>query len=224
MLSDIHSNVFALQAVLKDIEADDADGIWVCGDTFGYYPWATETFRLLSQREHVAVLGNHDAWIAARAPAPGNVAGEIAMRNALSLREYSPAALEWLAELALVLRFAPGDWKISMTHGTPDDPLDGRYYPDDARAYRWLPRPGEILLLGQTHYPILRGDASQGLMLNPGSVGQPRDGNPMPSWALLDLATGQAQLRRTTYDNISVMARLDALGWDSRVTRALAKR
>lgn len=80
------------------------------------------------------------------------------------------------------------------------------------------------MILGQTHYPLLRGDAGRGLLLNPGSVGQPRDRNPMPSWALLDLETGRAELRRTTYDNLLAMARLRALGWDEQVTRSLDKR
>jgi diadenosine tetraphosphatase ApaH/serine/threonine PP2A family protein phosphatase len=80
------------------------------------------------------------------------------------------------------------------------------------------------VLMGQTHYPLLRRTARGGLLLNPGSVGQPRDRNPMASWALLDTGTGHAVLRRTPYDHAGVMQRLAALGWDERVTRALDKR
>lgn len=224
VLSDIHSNVFALQAVFGDIELVGVSEIWVCGDTFGYYPWAADSFRLLHGTQPIAVLGNHDGWVADSQSAPAHIAGEIARRNARDLASHSPAALGWLAALAPTRRFERDGWKISMAHGTPENPIDGRYYPDDARSYPWLPQEGEILVLGQTHYPILRGDARGGMLLNPGSVGQPRDGNPMPSWALLNLATGSAELRRTAYDNITVIARLRTLEWDDRITRALDKR
>lgn len=224
VLSDIHSNAFALHAVLSDAEVAGVDEIWVCGDTFGYYPWAADSFRLLKQTQSTAILGNHDGWVADGRSAPMHVIGEIARRNAADLALHCPSALDWLGALAPMNEFGRDGWKITMTHGTPDDPLEGRYYPDDAHPYPWLPGEGEILLLGQTHYPLLRGDARRGLLLNPGSVGQPRDRNPMPSWALLDLATGHAELRRTAYDNTSVMSLLRTLEWDDYVTRALDKR
>jgi predicted phosphodiesterase len=224
VLSDIHSNVFALKAVLRDIERVGVAEVWVCGDTFGYYPWAADTFRLLQETRPVAVLGNHDAWVADGQSAPTGITGEIAQRNAADLAIHIPAALDWLADLAPTRRFECIGWKITIVHGTPDDPLEGRYYPDDTHSYPWFPREGEILLLGQTHYPLLRGNAGFGLLLNPGSVGQPRDRNPMPSWALLDLASGTAELRRTTYDNVNVVERLRVLEWDEYVTSALDKR
>jgi predicted phosphodiesterase len=224
VLSDIHSNVFALQAVLRDVELARASEIWVCGDTFGYYPWAADTFDLLREQQPVAVLGNHDAWVVGAQPIPAHAIGEIAQRNTDDLASNCPAALEWLTTLRPVRDFERSGWKITMVHGTPEDPLDGRYYPDDDRPYSWLPREGQIMVLGQTHYPLLRGDARRGLLLNPGSVGQPRDRNPMPSWALLDVTAGAAELRRTAYDNIRAMACLRALGWDDRITRALDKK
>ena len=224
VLSDIHSNVFALQAVLSDIELAGADEIWFCGDMFGYYPWAADSFRLLQGTEPVAVLGNHDAWVLGAQHAPPHIMGQIARRNAEDLAANCPAALEWLRTLQPARDFERMGWKVTMVHGTPDDPLDGRYYPDDSHPRRWLPRRGQIMILGQTHYPILRGDAQRGLLLNPGSVGQSRDGNPMPSWALLDLAAGCAELRRASYDNTAAMACLRGIGWDDRVIRALDKR
>jgi predicted phosphodiesterase len=224
VLSDIHSNVYALQAVLREVETACASEVWVSGDTFGYYPWASESFRILQCARPVAVLGNHDRWVADVMSAPSSVIGEIAMRNAKDLASSAPDALNWLGNLPRVLRFNRDGWQITIAHGTPEDPMDGRYYPDDSHAYRWLPRPGEILILGQTHYPLVRGDARTGLLVNPGSVGQPRDSNPMPSWALLDLTAGSAQLRRTRYDNVMAMARLRSLNWDERITAALDKR
>jgi predicted phosphodiesterase len=224
VLSDIHSNVYALQAVIRDVEIAAASEIWICGDTFGYYPWPAETFALLEGVRPMAILGNHDSWITDIPAAPRHVMGEIARHNERELASRAPDALAWLASLPDMLRFERNGWTITMTHGTPDNPMEGRYYPDDAAAYSWLPRVNEVLILGQTHYPLVRGRAKTGLVLNPGSVGQPRDLNPMPSWALLDLAAGSAELRRTVYDNIKVMDELRALGWNEPVTRALDKR
>jgi predicted phosphodiesterase len=223
-LSDIHSNVFALRAVLSDVKAAGAEEIWICGDTFGYHPWAADSFGLIQETKPVAVLGNHDAWVIGVQPRPVHPMGEIAAHNAQDLASNCPAALTWLESLPPVLDFDREGWRVTMVHGTPDDPLNGRYYPDDDHPYPWLPGEGQVLVLGQTHYPIARGDARRGLLLNPGSVGQPRDRNPMPSWALLDLATGRAELRRTPYDNLAAMAHLRAIGWDDRTTQALDKR
>lgn len=224
VLSDIHSNVSALRAVLRDSERAGVGEVWLGGDTFGYYPWAAETFRVVDGLSDVAVLGNHDGWVLAPASAPIRILADIARQNADDLASDRPAALEWLASLPPERRFDSGGWKVTIAHGTPDDPLEGRYYPDDPGRYRWLPRAGEILILGHTHYPLLRGDARTGLVLNPGSVGQPRDGDPMPSWALLDLTSGSAELRRSAYDNDAVIGRLRSLGWDGQITEALQKR
>lgn len=221
VISDIHSNPFALEAVLHDARRAGADEIWIGGDIFGYYPWAAETFELLDPGRHVSVLGNHDSWVLEPDRAPENIAGEIARHNAGELTSRDAAALSWLQSLRARSDFERNGWCCTLVHGTPDDQLDGRYYPDDRNAYAWLPGPGEILILGQTHYPLLRGDGESGLILNPGSVGQPRDGDPMPSWALLDLSDGRAELRRTQYDNREAIARLRGLGWDERIVLAL---
>jgi predicted phosphodiesterase len=223
VISDIHSNAYALQAVLEDVKSADVNEVWVSGDTFGYYPWAAESFRLLTEKPQRAVLGNHDSWVSGRRPIPPGIVGQIARHNALDLAARAPEALDWLQKLAPTMQFEREGWQITMAHGTPDDPLDGRYYPDDQDARDWLPGPGEILVLGQTHYPMARGSGREGLFVNPGSVGQPRDSNPMPSWALLDLAVGCAVIRRTDYNHRAVIATLHDLGWDDQVTSALAK-
>jgi predicted phosphodiesterase len=224
VVSDIHSNVLALAAVLDDIAQAGVDETWLAGDTFGYYPWASSTFAAVQSAGMVAVLGNHDRWVASGQDVPDDIAGRVALHNAEQLHQESPAALAWLASLPLFHRVEHNGWAVTMTHGTPSDPLEGRYYPDDVHEHDWLPGQHEILILGQTHYPILRETRDGGLVLNPGSVGQPRDGDPMPSWAVLDLETGRAELRRTPYDNADAMRRLRGAGWDDRVTAALNRR
>jgi predicted phosphodiesterase len=222
VLSDIHSNPFALSAVLADAGAAGVDELWLAGDTFGYYPWAAETFELVAGRFAAAVLGNHDKLVADGPLTQSNgIVASIAAQNAAELSAHTPDALCWLHGLPSVSGFMREGWWITIAHGTPDDPLDGRFYPDDNTRYGWLPAPGEVLVLGQTHRPILRGSAGQGLLVNPGSVGQPRDGSPMPSWALLDLSSGAGELRRASYDHRAAIDHLLARGWDAGISSAL---
>jgi predicted phosphodiesterase len=224
VLSDIHSNVTALRAVLEDVERTGVEEVWVGGDTFGYYPWAADTFTALSATQPICVLGNHDSWVVRGDGAPPGLLGAIARDNAGDLAENAPDGLRWLAKLAPLQRMRRAERTVTIAHGTPADALEGRYYPDDERAYDWLPGHDEVLILGQTHYPLVRRTARGGLLVNPGSVGQPRDGNPMPSWAVLDLECGCAELRRCSYDNVAVIASLRARRWHERATRALDKR
>jgi predicted phosphodiesterase len=223
VISDVHSNVFALTAVLEEIGRADVQEVWLCGDAFGYYPWASATFRALARVQPLAVLGNHDQWVLRGGLTPDDLAAWPARHNRRQLARAEPAALEWLADMDPVLRFTRGGWIVTVAHGTPQDPLHGRYYPDDREEHPWLPERNEIVILGQTHYPLVRGEAAGGLLLNPGSVGQPRDGASSCSWALLDLGSGRAQLRRTAYDHEAVMRRLANLKWDERLIRALAR-
>jgi diadenosine tetraphosphatase ApaH/serine/threonine PP2A family protein phosphatase len=84
-----------------------------------------------------------------------------------------------------------------------------------------------MLILGHTHYPMIRRLKDGGYILNPGSVGQSRDGNPDPSWIILDtgvVAEGErVRLRRVTYDRSEPLAVLKQLGWPARLIRALDK-
>lgn len=224
VLSDIHSNPYALAAVLADAERAEAEDVWLLGDTFGYHPWAMATFTLIQPVVRVAVIGNHDQWVLDPSSAHNPALRSICRQNAAELSAGMPVALDWLMTLPEMLRIRRCGWTVTLAHGTPASPIDGRYYPDDEHRYPWLPREGEILLLGQTHRPINRGCADSGLILNPGSVGQPRDGNPMPSWALLDLGSGTAEIRRPQYDNAAAMRRLRRRSWEHEIVEALDRR
>jgi predicted phosphodiesterase len=223
-ISDVHSNPFALGAVLRDADRAGVEQVWFAGDAFGYHPWAADTYALLRPAVQLAVLGNHDSWVIGEQTAPADFAGTTAMFNAAQLRNEQPAALTWLHSLPRVVTHEQAGWRITIAHGTPPEPLEGRHYPDDERPHDWLPQPGEIVVLGQTHRSLLRGNAAEGLLLNPGSVGQPRDGDPRPGWALIDLSSGRAQLRRSSYELGPVIARLRAIGWDERVVAKLDRR
>ena len=229
VFSDVHSNPFALRAVLADVAVWRADLLLCAGDVFGYYPWAQETFEMLHGLTLRTVLGNHDELVrdtllhADARPASPPPYFEAAAQNGRAL---SVEAREWLHALPTQLELNLAGRRIRMVHGTPDDLLEGRFYPDNTCLFPWFPGAGEILILGHTHHPIVREFAGGGLLINPGSVGQPRDGDPRPSWIALEVTAAKecrAELRRVNYDTSGPMALLREMNWPPRFIAALNK-
>jgi putative phosphoesterase len=223
VLSDIHSNCFALRTVIAEMKAETPDAVIVLGDTFGYYPWAAETFRELRALNPLAILGNHDQLVLdAESPLSTIYVWEIAKQNECDLAR-TPEALAWLRGLQAMRTIEFGSTKVHCCHGTPDDPLRGRYYPDAPPDPIWGPPQGEVLLLGHTHYPLARYTPAGGLIANPGSVGQPRDGDTRASWGLFFPEERRFEVRRTAYDVAGVIERLEKLDWHPLATAALSK-
>ncbi len=221
LISDVHANKYALAAVLASIEATGVDVLVNAGDTFGYYPWAQEVFdRLLSLRA-CTVLGNHDALILGGTPGDPLPSYWDAIEH--NRRDLAPAAWAWLRALPNELRLTLGGRPIRVIHGTPDDPLCGRLYPDHQGLPAWFPAEGEVLVFGHTHYPMVERRTGRGLLVNPGSVGQPRDGDPRASWALLNTKTLEVTVNRVEYRRRGVMDELRARGWNERSVQALDK-
>ena len=222
LISDIHANKYALRAVMASVHKHRVDTIVNAGDTFGYYPWAAEVFAAVEALMTISVIGNHDALIldSVRPPQLPGYWDAIEQNR----RVLPPRAMVWLRSLPLELDLCLDGRRIRVVHGTPDEPLTGRLYPD----YRgpdplWLPATGEVLVLGHTHYPMVRGCLGEGLLLNPGSVGQPRDGDPRASWMLLDTDTLAVELVRVAYDHHAAMRELSTMGWNERSIRVLNK-
>jgi putative phosphoesterase len=223
LISDVHSNRHALAAVLNDIHGTGVDAIFNAGDTFGYYPWAREVYELLQSSSLYSVLGNHDCLILdpLRPLEPPSYWPAVEQNHSV----LTESALAWLRGLPVHLETRVGGVSLGMVHGTPAEPLEGRWYPDrEPAGEAWLPKSGAVLVLGHTHYPLIRALPGGGLLLNPGSVGQPRDGDPRPSWILFDTERRQALLMRTEYDRSSAMRELRGMAWNERSVQALAKK
>jgi predicted phosphodiesterase len=223
--------------VLSDIASLHVDVIFCAGDIFGYYPWAQKTYDLIKEYLIEASLGNHDALVLNSLDllskditiVPDAINGpiyDVAENNASDL---TSSAREWLSSLNISVNRKIDDWEITMLHGTPDNPLEGRLYPDTGLSADWLPGHKQILVLGHTHYPLMRRYKNGGILLNPGSVGQPRDGNPFPSWIYVDTdqlcktKNDHPQLRRVAYDQFHPMKMLERRRWPERFVRALNK-
>lgn len=223
VISDVHANLPALDAVLERVGSVDA--IWHLGDVVGYGPEPDAVVDRLIGVGAIGVRGNHDL-----AAVGGN---EIEWFNAdaraameWTRRTISPSTREWLA--AQPERREEADF--TLVHGSPLDPT-WEYVTTTSGARDNLAAISTTHgLNGHTHVPVafaLDADrmarlepgaapstALDGhrLLLNPGSVGQPRDGDPRASYLILDLATRQAQWGRVAYDIEAVRDGMHAAG------------
>ena len=222
IVSDLHSNIHALDAVMPVLADLRIDHLVVLGDFFGYYPWAKQTWKRLSSSPWPMTLikGNHDEMML-RQEAPAAYASCIA-QNLLDLA--GTDAIETLKRLPFsrTLKFA--DQTFRLVHGTPADPENGRHYPTDSVPSNWEVGDVTWLLLGHTHYPLFSALEHGGYVLNPGSVGQPRDGDPRASFSTLDLDGKKPNFHRVEYDIPAAQAALRDIGWCDRSIRALDKR
>jgi predicted phosphodiesterase len=209
IVSDIHANLVALETVLADMGPVDA--LWVCGDTVGYGPDPSDVLALLLERKATMVAGNHD-----RAVALGEDLEMFNAPAAVAARMHqgwlSAAERDMLASLPRTLETSD----VTLCHGSLRDPLwEYVTNPVSAAASLALAKTTHCCA-GHTHVPSLFRARSQGqplgrirydapyplaprAFLNPGSVGQPRDGDPRAAYAVLDLAAGTVTFHRSTY-------------------------
>lgn len=233
ILSDVHSNLTALDAVLAD--AGQVDAIRVLGDIVGYGPEPDEVVDRLRSAGATGVCGNHDL------AALGGDLIEFFNPDARAAIEWtikriSPATRDWLASLPERLE----DGGFTLVHGSPRDPV-WEYITDPAVAAAQLDElTTPYCLFGHTHVPVAYRESRKGMdtvrtrsgdvvvlddrraLLNPGSVGQPRDGIPTASWLLLDTDALTATWHRTAYDIGQTQASMRAAGLPSRLIARLA--
>lgn len=190
VLSDIHSNLDALKAVVNSLP--DYDELWCLGDIVGYGPQPNEVIESLRQLHPSIVLtGNHD-----QAVVTGDVAGfssNAAKAVKWTRRIIGQAGLSYLAALKPSARVEREGRKVALFHGSPRDPVMEYIFPGFTEAEgRGLVNlaAAEIVLLGHTHIPMMY-KYEENVLANPGSVGQPRDGDPRASFALLTMTRSE---------------------------------
>jgi len=223
IISDIHANLEAFTAVLADIEKrGGVEKIWCLGDVVDYGPDPHECIELLRQKNHVVVAGNHDL-----AAIGGIDFSEFYPDAVVSVRwtsrQLSPADIEYLRNLPLVIE----EDNFTLVHASPRDPV-WEYVVSPDVAGENLPYFKSLLcLVGHTHKPAVfryqeNGDCSldqfpdegglalgqSRLMLNPGGVGQPRDGDPRASYAIYDSESRMTSLYRVAYDIATTQAKM----------------
>ena len=213
LISDVHGNRIALEAVLEDLPA--VDSVACTGDIVGYNPWPADCVDSLRTREIQTVLGNHDRAVLEKTAFRFNEQAQAGVE--LARTQLTDAQMEWLAELPDERHIADG--QIKLVHGHPDDP-DRYTYPADFSPR--LLADEDVLVLGHTHVQHVERYAD-GIVLNPGSVGQPRDGDPRAAYAVVDLEAMTVDCRRVAYDIEAVKRKITEAGLPERLGSRLAR-
>ena len=199
IISDIHANIFALEAVMNDIPKD---AIILCaGDIVGYYSEPNEVCDLLRDRNVECIKGNHDSYVLGLLPF--NLNNDEKYRVELTQQLLTPKNKDWLLSLPehRVLNFDSEGQQviIHLNHGSLHS--SEHYLYPDANINFDEPDIYTLYIFGHTHHPMVK-KFNNHVVLNPGSVGQPRDWNPGASYASFSPFSREVRLHRVEYDLI----------------------
>jgi diadenosine tetraphosphatase ApaH/serine/threonine PP2A family protein phosphatase len=212
VLSDIHSNLHALEAVLADVDLQAPDQIWCLGDVVGYGPRPNECIAIIRERADLCLCGNHDLASTGGLDT-ADFSGDAGVAARWTRAALGAAEADWLRGLE-PLAERPG---VELFHGSPRDPVWDYVLTEQIALISILETTAPLVLVGHSHVALALGwdgDALAGglapdgtevetagrrWLMNPGSVGQPRDGDPRAAWALIDDAVGQSAFRRVPY-------------------------
>ncbi len=234
VISDIHGNLEALEAVLADAKRESVSEIVCLGDVVGYGADPNECLERVRREAVATVLGNHDA-------------AACDLRLADNFNEVARAAIRWTRDQLApdriqLLRSLPYDFLQGDTrfvHASPDDPPAWHYILTEQEAWNAFEAcPEPVCFVGHSHVPlrvVLRrgrlvvvdeevvelGEEERAL-LNVGSVGQPRDGDPRASYALWDPAARRMIARRVDYDVAKAARKIEAAGLPAILAKRLA--
>jgi len=237
IISDIHGNLEALNVVLADIDRQGIERIVCLGDVLGYGPNPVECVDLVAERCEWCLMGNHDFAVLYE-PKNFNLAAQEAAFWTRAMFEAETdagrAARRW--EFLGRLRVRLLEREFLCVHGTPRKPINEYLFPEDAvnspaKMQMIFDRIERLCLVGHTHVPgVFTLDANQAdfyppgeldgvyqinsgekAIINPGSVGQPRDLDPRSSYAILDHEKNTITFIRLPYDVESVVAKIKAI-------------
>ena len=204
IISDIHSNLPALERTLEVIDDLRVDHVFCLGDIVGYGPSPNECIALVRERCTAVIKGNHDSGVLDETPLDHfNVYGESAIK--WTRKHITSKNFDYLAGLPLL--HVHGD--LTLTHASPLRPESWRYifaWPDAERCFAAFGT--SLCFIGHTHIPVVVGEdgtvngftPGKRYLINVGSVGQARDGNPRISFGVLDTENVTYQNIRVDYD------------------------
>ena len=222
VISDIHGNLPALESVLEEIRAEEIGEMWCLGDVVGYYADPNECLSLVSQRCSAIVAGNHDYHVSLIGDHFERTINNWYNPHAAEAliwtrKQLTPENLEYLRSLPrekcpylpanILSNQGDRKCKVLLTHGSPVDQSDefGYVFPAGMEGdfIQWTKKIALIIALGHTHSPFAQVPRKGTLVFNPGSVGQPRDGDSRASYAILELEEEKKtklSIKRVKYD------------------------
>jgi diadenosine tetraphosphatase ApaH/serine/threonine PP2A family protein phosphatase len=235
VISDVHANYHALEAVLKEIDAAQVDTVWCLGDTVGYGPRPNECCTIVEDRADHCLVGNHDLV----------VLGELTVSD---FNDEAAAAAVWTSQvltpesrafLAALKPFGEVDG-VDLFHASARDPVWEYVLTEEAAQATLDLSDAPLVLVGHSHVALAITDAGGHVgggpapegskvalegrwLLNPGSVGQPRDGDPRAAWLLLDLRERFAAFHRVPYSIERTQAEMRERGLPQVLAARLAR-
>jgi len=237
IIADIHSNLAAFTAVLDDIERrGGVEEVWCLGDVVGYGPDPHQCIELLRQYNHICVAGNHD-WAAIGKVDTSDFNPDAAAACHWTARQLSPEDIRYLESLPLVVQ--RGDF--TLVHGSPRDPIWEYLLSTGSARQNFAYFQSQFCLIGHSHVPLVFEYNETGaclfsefpadsvltlaenrLMINPGGVGQPRDGDPRASYAIYDNEARSITHYRIPYDIGATQSRMMEHGLPRRLVARLS--
>ena len=235
VISDVHGNWHALEAVLDDLEREQPDELWCLGDLVGYGPRPNPCCAAVERRAAICLAGNHDLGVL------GEIDLEEFAGDAVVAARWTRTVLAERSRLFLgSLRPQGTRDGVELFHASPRDPVWEYVLSAEVAGVAFELTDSPLVLVGHSHVPLVitfddeavdGGLAGAGTgtplgpgrrLLNPGSVGQPRDGDPRAAWLLLDFEAGTASFRRVEYDVASTQQEMFERGLPDALAQRLA--
>jgi len=237
IIADIHANLAAFTAVLDDIKGrGGVEEIWCLGDVVGYGPDPHQCIELLRQQNHVCVAGNHD-WAAIGKLDTSDFNPDAAAACHWTAEQLSPKDVDYLENLPLVIEKDD----FTLVHGSPREPIWEYLLSTSDAKQNFDYFKSQFCLVGHSHVPLMFRYNETGaclfslfspdirlvlgksrLIINPGGVGQPRDGDPRASYAIYDSEARIIKLHRIPYDISATQIRMVEHGLPIRLVTRLS--
>lgn len=204
IVSDIHGNLLALDAVMDDVARQSPDEVWCGGDLGWGGPWAQECIARVRAEGWRCVRGNTDIWITGDPQTITSKEERALLEELASLHNISPGDARWLSELPL--GYTPAG-SILLVHGTPNSPFVGPL--PDAPAAEFAPYEdrAQVVVYGHVHHAFIRRLAGGTIVANTGAVGMPKDDD-TASYLIIDRDGTDITMRhrRVEFDRRAVIA------------------
>lgn len=236
VISDIHGNLHALEAVLAEVRGEAPDEIWCLGDVVGYGPRPNECCAAVRDTCDLVLVGNHDL-------------AAVGTLSTVEFGQLAAASAHWTASVLTAdsagwlrsLRPAARRDHVELFHGSPRDPVWEYVLSEEVALLALLETSAPVVLVGHSHLALALGWDEESLegglaplgtevglpgrrwLLNPGSVGQPRDGDPRAAWLLIDIPSGRGTFRRTEYPIERTQAEMRGRGLPEALAERLAQ-
>ena len=206
LLSDIHGNLTALNAVLDDMKTRDYDAVLCLGDLIGYYTKPVEVIKLIKKLSRITVMGNHD-WVGADLNNPLFKITRPAAQESLKFTNplINKTNRKWLLSLPLKVILETPYATATLVHGHPKTIFDYVYGStkklfDQEIELALTDTQTDYLFVGHSHIQGEYFSPSGKIFVNPGAIGQPRDNDIRAAYAIVDFEKRKNELLRVKYD------------------------